>query len=138
MTTAGINTHNLLCDFGKHNGEPYTRIPVSYLKWLANTPNHRAHEIAKAELSRRGTTTPTIEVSGHAIHRASLSCRKRWHETRGENEGIHAWLCRMAAEALENGQEINGKHEWAGMKFAYELDGVWPVLKTVMPSKDSE
>lgn len=132
---ASIETHNLIVDFGKHQGERYTRLPVSYLKWLANTPNHRAHEIAKAELARRGTTTPTIEVSGHAIDRASLSCRKRWHETRGADEGIHAWLCRMAQEAIDKGTERNGKREYAGMQFAFEMDGSWPVLKTVMPAK---
>ena len=129
-----IETHNLICDFGKHRGERYTRIPVSYLKWLANTPGHKAQDIAKAELSRRGTTTPDLDVSGHAIDRASLSCRKTWHETRGADEGIHAWLCRMAKEALDKGVEHNGKLHHAGMAFAFERDGEWPVLKTVMPS----
>jgi hypothetical protein len=129
-----IDTHNMICDFGKHRGERYTRLPVSYLKWLANTPNHKAQEIAKAELERRGTTTPTIEVSGHAIDRASISCRRQWHETKkDENEGIHAWLCRMAQEALDQGQDVKGKKLWNGLLFAYEMDGCWPVLKTVMP-----
>lgn len=130
-----MDTHNLICDFGKHTGERYTRLPVSYLKWLANTPQHKAHEIAKAELARRGTVTPTIEVSGHAIDRASLSCRKTWHQTRGAEEGIHAWLCRVAQEALDKGRDVNGKKEWAGMLFAFEQDGCWPVLKTIMPAK---
>lgn len=127
-----IDTHNLICDFGRHKGERYTRLPVSYLKWLANTPSHKAHEIAKAELSRRGTTTPEIDVSGHAIDRASLNCRKIWHETRGKDEGLHAWLVRVAQEALERGTEHNGKRRHMGMEFAFEQDGCWPVLKTVM------
>lgn len=128
-----INTHGMVCDFGKHKGLPYTRLPVSYLKWLANTLGHRAQDIAKAELARRGTTTPTVEVSGHAIDRASLSCRKIWHQTRHENEGLHAWLCRMAQEALDSGVPAGDKIAHAGMRFAFERDGEWPVLKTVMP-----
>ena len=136
--TPAIDTHNLVCDFGKHRGERYTRIPVSYLKWLANTPGHQAQAIAKAELERRGTTTPDLDVSGHAIDRASLSCRHLWHQTRGDEEGIHAWLCRMAAAALAEGTERDGKIAHAGLLFAFERDGVWPVLKTVMPDKRRE
>ena len=108
--TESINTHGMICDFGRHKGERYTRIPVSYLKWLANTPEHKAHEIAKAELARRGTVTPDLEVSGHAIDRASLSCRKIWHQTASsDQEGLHAWLSRVAAEALERGERLEIK-----------------------------
>lgn len=120
---------------GRHNGELLTRVPVSYVKWLANTPSHREHALAKAELARRGTVTPSLEVSGHAIDRASLTCRKTWHQTAlSPEEGLHAWLCRMAAEALEKGLILeSGKIGYMGMKFAFERDGCWPVLKTVMP-----
>jgi len=130
-----INTHNLRVDFGKHAGELYTRLPVSYLKWMVNVSHSRA-EIAKAELERRGTVTPDLEVSGHAIDRASLSCRKIWHETRGGDEGLHAWLVRMAAEALEKADvDDKGRHQHNGMLLAFEQDGNWPVLKTVMRDK---
>ena len=136
MATPEINTHNLIVDFGRHSGQPWTRVPISYLKWLANTPSHRAHDIAKAELDRRGTTTPTLDVSGHAIDRASLTLRKTWHETSKEDEGLHAWLCRMAAEARAYGDissSDDGVVFYKGMKFVFEMDTVWPVLKTVMP-----
>lgn len=131
-----INTHNLICDFGRHKGVPYTRMPISYLKWLANTPAHHAHKIGAAELKRRGTTTPDLDVSGHAIDRASLNCRKIWHESRGPDEGIHAWLCRMSAEALKEQPDKQGRYHYNGMVFCFEQDGIWPVLKTVMRHKE--
>lgn len=131
-----INTHNLICDFGKHKGQPYTRLPVSYLKWMINE-RHSKSDIAVAELERRGTTTPDLDISGHAIDRASLSCRKIWHEDRAKDEGLHAWLIRVASEALELKKiDDKGRYRHKGMKFAFEQDGFWPVLKTVMREKD--
>ena len=134
-----IDTHHLVCDFGKHKGELWTRVPVSYLKWLVNQPprpGFTGTDIAKAELARRGSFTPTIEVSGHAIDRASLNCRKIWHQTaRDAEEGLHAWLCRMAAEALENGEVLeSGKIRYAGMKFVVDHGEIYPTLKTVHPA----
>jgi hypothetical protein len=127
-----INTHNLIVDFGKHKGELYTRLPVSYLFWMTNA-NHSRADIAKAELERRGTVLPTLDISGHAIDRASLSCRKIWHQTKQENEGLHAWLVRITTEAIaENKQDKSGRYCYNGMRFAVEMDGCWPVLKTVM------
>ena len=130
-----VNTHHLVVDFGKHKGELYTRVPVNYLLWMVNS-NHSRAEIAKAELDRRGTVFPQIDISGHAIDRASLHCRKIWHETKRENEGLHAWLCRMAIDAIKaNDCDEAGRYHHAGMKFAVQLDGVWPVLLTVMPNQ---
>lgn len=138
MTAPAINTHNVIVEFGKHRGVPWTRVPVSYLKWLVNAPapdfGTDWRPYARAELERRGTHTPDIEVSGHAIDRASLNCRAIWHGTREKDEGIHAWLCRMAAEALKVGTEENGKRRHAGMFFAFEMGELYPVLKTVMPA----
>ena len=128
-----INTHGLICDFGRHKNFLYTRMPVSYLKWMVNS-GHRKADIAAAELKRRGTVTPDLDVSGHAIDRASLTCRKIWHETRGSDEGLHAWLVRMANEAMAKANiDDKGRYHHNGMMLAFENDGVWPVLKTVMP-----
>ena len=135
-----VDTHNYRMAIGRHKDELITRVPVSYLKWLANTPAHREHEFGKAELARRGTVTPTLEVSGHAIDSASLRLRKTWHETASSpKEGLHAWLCRRAAEAWEQRHEIAASggevlvvHD--GIKWVFEFSGVWPVLKTVMPA----
>lgn len=121
---------------GRHEGERITRVPVAYLKWMVNVKHsYAAH--AEAELKRRGTVTPELEVSGHAIDRASLTCLSRWRETRNDGEGLHAWLCRMAAEALQCGtpHKNPGRYAWKGVSFRFELDLCWPVLKTVMPEK---
>lgn len=133
--SAVIDTHNIICDFGRHSGTPYTRLPVNYLKWMVCIRHHHA-DIADAELKRRGTVTPDLDVSGHAIDRASLNCRKIWHQTSKPDEGLHAWLVRVSGEALAAGDIVNGKYRHIGMLFALEQDGVWPVLKTVMREKE--
>lgn len=134
-----INTHNLICTFGRHAGELYTRIPISYLKWMIQC-SHPKKDIALAELERRGTVTPELDISGHAIDRASLYCIKIWEQTRHENEGLHAWLVRMSQEALElNHKDEKGRYIYNDMKFAFEEEGIWPVLKTIMiVKKDSK
>lgn len=129
-----MNTHGVKCDFGRWKGTFYTRIPVSYLKWMVQS-NHSKSGIAKAELERRGTTTPDLDISGHAIDRASISCRTIWHQTKKEGEGLNSWLIRMAGEALEKETDDKGRHVHSGMLFAFEKDGAWPVLVTVMREK---
>ncbi|MBL8013862.1 MAG: hypothetical protein JNN05_08450 [Candidatus Omnitrophica bacterium] len=131
-----INTHNLIIEFGKHKGERWTRVPVSYLKWLINQPNDekfgtKNKEIAQAELERRGTTTPDrLEISGHAIDSASLRVRQIWHKTKNENEGLYSWLYRIGSEAvlIANGQE-SVKH--LGIKWVFVYGEIYPTLKTV-------
>jgi hypothetical protein len=129
-----MNTHNLVVDFGAHRGEPYTRLPVSYLKWMVQCRHIRA-DVAKAELARRGTVTPTLDISGHAIDSASLRLRGLWHETAtSPNEGLHAWLVRMCAEALAAGEmDAENCIYYRGIKLVFE-PGEWPILKTCMPS----
>lgn len=117
-------------------------MPVSYLRWLANTPaknGSTAKDIAKAELKRRGTTMPTIELSGHAIDRASLNCRSQWHATaKDANEGIYSWLARIGREALDHdpppvGLETEYEVRYVGLKIVFVLGDYYPTMKTVMP-----
>jgi hypothetical protein len=129
-----INTHGYIMQRGRHAGEPITRVPVGYLKWMVNS-RHSEADFAAAELARRGTVTPDIDISGHAIDRASLNCRDIWHQTRDKEEGLHAWLVRVSKEALEEGERRGDKISHIGMLFAFERDGCWPVLKTVMRDK---
>jgi len=128
-----IDTHNLIVDFGKYKGERWTRLPISYLKWLMNQEGRRA-EMALAELKRRGTNLNIqIEITPHALDRASLRCRHIWHETReNSNEGIYSWLHRVALKALKSGggnEEV--RHQ--GMKFIFKTNEHYPTLVTVMP-----
>ena len=129
-----VDLHSYILDFGKHSGTRIVNVPVGYLRWMVN--NRAPHaDVAKMELDRRGSVLPTIDVSGHAIDRASLLCRKTWHQTSNKGEGLHAWLVRVATEALEQGTEVNGKVRYLGLKFAFKRDGEWPVLLTVLPGK---
>jgi len=131
-----INTHGLICDFGKHKGTPWTQVPVSYLNWIVNEQDHSRKTIAEAELKRRGTVVPDIDISGHAIDRVSQQCLSIWEETRINDEGLHAWLVRMASEARSLGN-VDAKHSfyYQDMKFVFEEGNVYPVLKTVMRKK---
>jgi hypothetical protein len=127
-----IDTNNLICDFGPYNGQRWTRIPAQYLKKIANTGGHKGEKLALAELKRRGTITAGVEVSGHAVDRASQVLIGKWMELRTGNEGIHAWLCRMAFEARERGKKVEDKYHFAGMKFVFAEGALYPVLTTVM------
>ena len=122
----------VLTAYFRHKGELYTRIPVSYLKWMVNS-NHNRKDIAEAELKRRGTVTPDLEISGHAIDKASLRCLDIWRETRkSDDEGLHAWLVRISGEALAKGIKNEDTCFYKGMKLIFIKDGVWPVLKSIM------
>lgn len=141
MVAPELNTHHYKMEAGKHRGQLITRVPAGYLLWMVRN-DHSEKTYAEAELARRGTTTPRIEVSGHAIDRASLSCRKIWLATRrDDNEGIHAWLCRVAFEAWEAAirdgwtPTEGDKVKYEGMKFVFDRDGAWPIVKTVMRDK---
>lgn len=121
---------------GKHVGEPITRVPVGYLSWMVNS-GHTFAAQAEAELRRRGTVTPSLDVSGHAIDRASLRLLKKWQKTASKDEGIHAWLVRNAEAAWRYGAPAS-EIEYAGIRFVFEVAGRWPVLKTVMPCKSKQ
>lgn len=135
-----MNTHGVTLAFGRHRGELVTRVPVSYLQFMVNTGTQQS-DVAAEELKRRGTVTPDLDVSGHAIDRASLHCRKVWHETRGKDEGLHAWLVRMARAALDRGDvDDQGRHHLRehGLRFVFADLEVWPVLKTITRTKRVE
>lgn len=128
-----MNTHGLKISFGKHKGQLFTRLPVSYLKWMINEKTIE-HEIAKAEFERRGDTMPAVELSGHAIDNASIRCRKIWHESKlSDDEGLYSWLQRLTLEALKDGVKLeSGKIKYLGMKFVIHQGEEFPVLKTIM------
>jgi hypothetical protein len=130
-----MDTHGLRIEFGKHRGELVTRLPIGYLKWLINEGSDFA-AVAQAELDRRGITTPTeLEVSIHAIDRASIRLRRFWKEMRQDgDEGLYSWLYRVASEALKvaNGQT---RVDYAGMRFVFHYGECYPTLKTVMAGR---
>ena len=131
-----MNTHGEIINFGKHSGTLITRVPASYLKWMVNAKSLQ-HQLAKAEIERRGHKLPSLEISAHAIDKASLRCRKIWHETAlSEEEGICSWLERVTLEALEKGVKRGDDVFYMGMKFVIYPGEEFPVLKTIMPKKE--
>ena len=136
-----VNTHNEVLKFGKHKGERWTRVPIGYLKWILNEmePTQNAYIMAEAELERRGDTMPTeVEISNHAIDKASLRVRRMWHEDRGEDEGLYSWLVRISTEALSEKNQQNEQNErinWKGCKLVFTYGNFYPTLKTVMNDK---
>lgn len=121
-----IDTHNKFFDFGKYKGERWTRVPVSYLKWLANDSYGERREMAESELKRRGTTIPSdVELSGHAIDRAS-QITNQWKDM-----GVYSWLTTIAGEAADliiDDEVVVHK----GFKFVFILGNHFPILKTIM------
>lgn len=121
-------------DFGKHKDLPYTQVPVAYLRWMVNSRHEKA-PLAEAELKRRNTVLPTMEISGHATDRASLLFLKKWRASRTPDEGIHSWLHRTAEQALAAGKiDDKGRFIHEDMLFAFTdtEENRWPVLKTVL------
>ena len=111
-----IDTHGVRMEFGKHKGELITRVPLQYIRWLCNTPTMQS-DLARAELARRGGKMPEVEISGHALDNASLRVWGTWKETRGHQEGLYSWLCRMTLEAIERGHPLEGgSFRYKGMK----------------------
>ena len=126
-----MKTEGLRVDFGRHKDELYTRVPVQYLRWMIGTKHTKA-DIAEAELKRRGTTVPDLDVSGHAIDRASFRILNKWERERRPDEGLYSWLVRIAREALDKGIRAGDIVVYSGLKLVFQMDGRWPVLKTIM------
>jgi hypothetical protein len=125
---------------GRHKGVLFTRIPISYLQWMVQG-NHSMAGEAASELARRGTTVPELDVSGHAIDRASTRLWRHWRRDRTDDEGLHHWLHRVAVEAWKSRDPAKPLPETLkrrGIRFVFEVSGNWPTLKTVMPDRKGE
>jgi hypothetical protein len=132
-----INTHGVIIGFGKHKGTLLTRVPLSYLKWLINEVgmDPKWRDLARAEFERRGDTMPLVEISGHAIDKASLRVLNLWESTRNRKEGLYSWLQRITLRALKEGKPVkanSSKIRFWGMKLVIEQGEEFPVLKTIM------
>lgn len=134
---------NVIVNFGKHKGTPWTQIPISYLKWLINEGtgwSGRAYE----ELHRRGAILEhDLELSGHAIDRVSTRFWRLYLQTRrtpddAEPEGIYSWLLRMAGQAKDRMKLQDERIEFNGMIFIFKFDQVNPTLVTVAKPKPKD
>jgi len=123
---------------GRHQGKKLNQVPVGYLRWMVNVKHGNA-DLASAELKRRGTIKPEIDISGHAIDRASQRLLKKWKSC-GMDIGLYSWLAGMAKQALDHGvktvNDCGVSVKYQGIKFMFQMDCEWPVLKTVVVVKN--
>lgn len=130
-------TTDALLGFGRHAETPWTRVPIAYLRYLVNS-RHPQADRATVEIARRGSVLPTIEITGHAIDRASALFIRKWQSTRRPDEGIHSWLHRTAETALKaNQRDGQGRVLHEDMLLAFAEEDRWPILKTVMRNPKS-
>lgn len=140
--TDEINTHNMRIEFGKYKGELVTRLPISYLEWIINVGAAYA-PIAQAELDRRGIPKDhkKVEISNHAIDRASVRILKIWKGASNSNEGIYSWLTRVSIDALaklkEPPAEGKFKIEYISMTLVFKTGINYPTLVTVLKKHDN-
>ena len=128
-----------LLPHGKYEGVAITRVPIRYLIRLANRKNvdrtyRKMRRVAQEELERRGGVLPDIELTAHAIDRASLHLYDKWIGLRRRGEGLYTWLARISLAAFNDGSHVGGDEvHYKGMRFCFSLESTKkPVLKTVM------
>lgn len=122
-------------DRGYYKGEPFTRIPLGYLKRLAMNESDPWHETARRELERRGTPffDNPIHISNHAIDRFSQYCLETWIQRRKDNEGLFTFLVRAGAEAIAwDNRDPRGRYVHLGIRWVFDFRPEVPILVTVM------
>lgn len=136
-----MSTPEFRLPMGKYKGTLITRVPPGYLKWMISS-NHSLAEKAKQELHRRGTIEPNIEVTSHAIDRASLRCFDIYVANRKEGEGLASWMARvgeLALDAMEGGAITeNMRVDFDGITWVFDMKFVVPVLKSVWLVNEKE
>lgn len=138
-------THGITISFGKHKGELYTRLPVSYLRWILNQTSNNptisvAKQLAAEELARRGTDVDIgIEITAHALDRCSLRCLDLYLRKRKRDEGLHTWMARMAKRALESaGLDQPARIAYHGVIWVFDYGECYPTVKTVFRNENNK
>ena len=128
-TDANLHGRRIFDD--ESRGERLTRIPRVALRRMIRD-GHPDAALAEAELERRGDTAKyDIEISAHAINRASQRCLRAWRKHRQPDEGIQTWLARIAREGLIAAGERRNQIERDGIVIVFNHDGAWPLVTTV-------
>ena len=117
-----MDTHNKLVGFGKYKAWRWTNVPISFLKKVANGDGD-CNKIADAELERRGFKDHgDIELTMHALNKASITFFNEWREMSENREGIVDWVLRVFREALMNGKVISeGEVKKDGITYRYDV-----------------
>ena len=142
MESKPTNTHNQTIWFGKYEGERWTRLPIGYIRWLINKPTRdpKAYAMAKSEMARRGDTMPSVvEISNHAIDKASIRLLPYWQDGRKEDEGLYSWLARICTEALSrHNSEKPERIHCKGYTLVFAYGDYYPTLKTVLKPNNTK
>lgn len=126
-------TEKFRIPMGKYKGCLITRVPPRYLRWMVSS-GHILMSFAKQELERRGTEESNIEITSHAVDRASCRLMDKYMAEAGADEGINTWLAKKAEEALNDydGElKDNIQVLYEGVTYAFEMKFVLPVLMSV-------
>ena len=131
-----IDTNNLYVVQGRYKGTLWTRLPRRYLMWVANSPKHQDYYIAISELERRGSNIQkeSVELTSHAIDRASLSLYRKYLKDRKEGEGLYSWLYKNTVEADKKNKLRSTEIVHNGITFVFKFGRLMPVLITVYKS----
>ena len=123
-------------EFGQFKGEAWARLPISYLKALTRDNGiHKAAKFAIAELNRRGEKVEEeyIEVTRHALNRATSQCLDIFIKTRYNKEGAYAWCTRLFEEALSKGKNQEaGITSIRGVEFRYNIQPLFMEIVTIV------
>lgn len=119
---------------GKFRGVSIKRTPTKFLEWAERAMPEPFCVKAREELDRRGTSHKKIQVSDHAIDRASTRLLKLWMDETSGEIGLYSWLAAKADQALDTAEfnmheTIVVTHEW--ITYVFDMKMVIPVLMTV-------
>jgi len=119
--------------FGKYAGKQWTQVPLNYIKFLVKNKAYDMH-LAEKEMNRRGASIDDddMDLSGHAINRASQYCLDLWQKQRKGGEGLHAWLLKNAKQAFKHRPANKEKIPHNQMLFVFQSEGIGATLLTVI------
>lgn len=135
MLNAKIAQDGKLVPYGKYKGYQWSMVPIRFLKFQLNNKTSLMGQCER-ELKRRGAVNMDyLEVTFHAINRASVKLLNEYLNTRKPDEGIHDWLHRLATIAsYRMNSEMVVNHEHICFTFIRGLEGY--ILVTVYPERE--
>lgn len=124
---------------GKHIGKPITQVPIIYLHQLIEQ-QCEGHEYASMEIERRGTKHSNfVDITYHAIDRASMQLMDIYRATRLPNEGLYTWLGRQAESAMKHGRTVGNRIvDHRNIRWVFSFEYTPPKLVTVMRNRPLE
>lgn len=126
---------------GRFKGVAITRTPLKYLQWADRNMEEHLSKKAREEIERRGVPQRTLEVSDHAIDKASTRFCQIWQAETCMSVGLLTWLSKRAEQALESvpaRTDEKMKISHAGIVFVFDLSTTVPFLISVWWDGDVE